>query len=100
MRRFAVILSIAWAVAQFVCAGADLELPANDVFLGFNSKEREFTAAIESAPLKKVIAKFGAVTGWKVYLDPAAQHTVSAQFTNRPSGDALRLLHRGEANRL
>ncbi|MGZ5546140.1 MAG: S8 family peptidase, partial [Limisphaerales bacterium] len=92
MRRLLVFFGIAWAVAQFVCAAADLELPANDVFLGFNSKDRKFTAAIDSAPLKKVMAKIGAATGWKVYIDPAAQHTVSAQFTNRSSGDALRLL--------
>jgi thermitase len=92
MRRLSVFCWIAWAVAQFVCAGADLELPANDVFLGFNSKERKFTAAIDSAPLKRVMARIGAATGWRVYIDPAAQHIVSAQFTNRSSGDALRLL--------
>ena len=92
MRRLAVIFGMLLAVAQSFCADVDFELPSGGFFLGFNAKDRKFTAAIESEPLKKVMAKLGAATGWKIYVDPAAQHTVSAQFTERGSGDALRLL--------
>src|SRR5687767_6237469 len=92
MRRLAIILGLFVAMARAWGADADFELSSKDGFLGFNAKDRKFTAAIESAPLKKVMAKLGAATGWKVFIDPAAQHTVSAQFTNRATGDALRLL--------
>jgi hypothetical protein len=80
------------AVAQSFCADVDFELPSGGFFLGFNAKDRKFTAAIDSEPLKKVMAKLGAATGWKIFVDPAAKHTVSAQFSERGSGDALRLL--------
>jgi thermitase len=92
MRRIAVMFGLLLAAAHIFGAAAELELPKDDVFLGFNAKERKFTAAIDSAPLKKVMAKLGAATGWKVFVDPAAQYNVSAQFTNRATGDALRLL--------
>jgi hypothetical protein len=92
MRRFAVMFGLLLAAAQIFGATADIELPKDDIFLGFNSKERKFTAAIDSAPVKKVMSKLGAATGWKVFIDPAAQHTVSAQFTNRATGEALRKL--------
>src|SRR5690242_15160436 len=72
MRRFAVMIGLLWAVGSAFCADADFELTAKDGFLGFNTKERKFTASIESAPLKTVMAKVGAATGWKVYIDPAA----------------------------
>lgn len=83
------------AMAQAFCATVDLELPTSDGFLGFNAKERKFTADFDGAPLKKVTAKIASATGWKVYIDPAAHHEVSAQFTNRTSGEALRLLFGG-----
>ncbi|HEY6227669.1 MAG TPA: S8 family serine peptidase [Verrucomicrobiae bacterium] len=92
MRRLSVMFGLVLAVAQGLCAELDLDLPTNDGFIGFNAKERRFTAAVESSPLKKVMAKLGTATGWKVYIDPGAQRTVSAQFTNRTSGEALRML--------
>lgn len=92
MARLAVIFGLLLAAARVFAASAELELPKDDLFLGFNARERKFTVAIESAPLKKVMAKLGAATGWKVFVDPAAQYNVSAQFTNRATGDALRLL--------
>src|ERR1051325_7447247 len=91
-RRLSVMFGLVLAVAQGLCAELDLDLPTNDGFIGFNAKERRFTAAVESSPLKKVMAKLGTATGWKVYIDPGAQRTVSAQFTNRTSGEALRML--------
>jgi hypothetical protein len=86
------MIGLLLAMMRAFCADADFELTAKDGFLGFNTKDRKFTASIESAPLKTVMAKVGAATGWKVYVDPAAHRIVSAQFTNRASGDALRLL--------
>jgi hypothetical protein len=80
------------ATARAFCADADFDLASNDVFLGFNARDRKFTAAVDGVPVKKVMSRLGSATGWKVYIDPAAQHTVSAQFTNRSTGDALRLL--------
>jgi len=72
--------------------GIDLEIPGAEPFLKWDAKERRFSGAIDGAPVKKVAAKIGATTGWKVYLDPAADQHVSAQFTNRASGEALRLM--------
>ncbi|HUS35710.1 MAG TPA: S8 family serine peptidase [Verrucomicrobiae bacterium] len=92
MRGFAVMFGMLLAAAQVCGATADLELPKDGIFLGFNAKDRKFTAAIESAPVKKVMSRLGAATGWKVFIDPAAQHSVSAQFTNRATGEALRKL--------
>lgn len=92
MRPLALIFGLLFLAANSVCADLDLDLTAKDGFLGFNVKERKFTAAIDGSGLREVMAKLGSATGWKVYIDPAAQRNVSAQFTNRSSGDALRLL--------
>jgi hypothetical protein len=76
----------------------DIELPAissfsaHDTSLHFNPKNRTFSAAIEGAPLKKVMAKVAAATGWKILIDPSADRTVSATFTNSAQGATLRRL--------
>jgi hypothetical protein len=92
MRRLALMFGMLLAVAQAWCANIDLDLTASDGFLGFNAKDRKFTAAMDGVPLKKAMAKLGTATGWHVYIDPDARRTVSAQFTNRNSGEALRML--------
>jgi hypothetical protein len=92
MRRLAVMFGMLVAAAQALCASIDLDLTTSDGFLGFNAKDRKFTVAMEGVPLKKAMAKLGTATGWHVYIDPDAQRTVSTQFTNRNSGEALRML--------
>lgn len=74
-------------------ASFELEAPkAAQAPLRWNARDRRFSANIDSLPLKSVMAKLGAATGWKIYLDPDATHTVSVAFSDRSTSEALRLL--------
>lgn len=70
----------------------DLPMPQSEPHLNFDAKERRFSASIDSSPVKKVLAKLSSATGWKVYIDPSADHVVSVQFTNSATGETLRRL--------
>ncbi len=89
MRLIAFIFVFAFASGAH---GAELAIPAAEPVLRWNAKEQRFSAAIESLPLKAAMAKISAATGWKVFIDPAAEQNVSAQFGSRAPADALRLL--------
>ncbi len=49
-------------------------------------------AQIEGWPLQKVLERIASRTSWHVYVEPGAQHVVSAKFKNLKPGDALRRL--------
>src|SRR5207249_4191221 len=49
-------------------------------------------ADIESWPLPRVLEGITSATGWHVYLEPGAEHTVTARFRGLKPADALRRL--------
>jgi hypothetical protein len=96
MRRIAAIVLLILTATAGVCPRAavkDLELPvASDGKISFDAQKKQVSAAVEDLSLKEAMAKFSGATGWKVFLDPAAERTVSAQFSSRSTSDGLRLL--------
>jgi hypothetical protein len=58
----------------------------------FNAARRQLDAEIESWPLEKVLARLGAATGWRVYVVPDTEDTVTTSFRQLDTGDALRRL--------
>jgi len=58
----------------------------------FNASRRQLDAEIDSWPLEKVLARLGAVTGWRVYIVPDTEDTVTTSFRQLDTGDALRRL--------
>jgi hypothetical protein len=75
------------------CATTELHLPVEpEAKLRWNPEARRMSASIESAPLRETMAKLGGVTGWRILLDPTAERNVSVQFTNKSTGEALRML--------
>lgn len=71
---------------------AGTSLLAAEPFFSWDAKERRLSAEVESAPLKQTLSKLSAATGWKIYLAPQVNETVSVQFKDRPANDALRTL--------
>jgi hypothetical protein len=60
--------------------------------LDWRTNQNRVTADIRSMELPRFLEDVAAVTGWQVFLEPGATHTVSAKFKDLPPGDALRLL--------
>jgi hypothetical protein len=58
----------------------------------WDAKERRLSAAVESAPIKKALGKLAEATGWKVFIDPQVNETISAEFKARGANDALKSL--------
>jgi len=96
MRRFAAIyLSLVVSLAGVLSRAAvkELELPiSSGGKISWDAKKKQMSASMEDVSLQDAMAKFSGATGWKVFLDPAADHTVSAQFSARSASEALRLL--------
>jgi hypothetical protein len=65
--------------------------PSNDS-LRFKPAQDRLDARIEGWPLQKFLGKLVAATGWKIYVEPDTQYTISATFTNQPMSGALRRL--------
>lgn len=63
--------------------------PADDLVWRPN---KSVDASIENWPLKKMLGRLAAVTGWKVYVDPALDQTISVKFSNVSQSEALKLL--------
>lgn len=55
-------------------------------------KNGSVSAAATHWPLKKLLARLSAVTGWKVFVDPSLDETITVQFGNVSQAEALRLL--------
>jgi hypothetical protein len=102
MRHILSAILLVWAMATArpaaLPAPAELRLPVEPAAkLRWNGEARRMSANIESASLRETMSKLGGATGWKILLDPAAERNVSAQFTNKATGEALHLLL-GELN--
>lgn len=64
----------------------------NAAGLDWRTSQNRVTADIRSMELPRFLEDVAAATGWQVFLEPGATHTVSAKFKDLPPGDALRLL--------
>jgi len=60
--------------------------------LAWHSDKDSVDADIQSWSVRQLLEHVAATTGWRVYLDPNAKHTVSAKFKDLPAGDALHAL--------
>lgn len=60
--------------------------------LQWKPSQDRLDARVEGWPLQKFLQKLVAVTGWKVFVEPDTQYTVSAAFTNQSMSDGLRRL--------
>src|SRR5436190_3766378 len=58
----------------------------------WQTNQNRVSADIRNGDLQKVLAQIGSATGWRVYLEPDSDHTVSTKFKNIPANEALRLL--------
>src|ERR1041384_3290991 len=63
--------------------------PPNDLIWRRN---KSVDAGLDQWPLKKLLGRLAAVTGWKVYVDPSLDQSVSVKFANVPQSEALKLL--------
>jgi Subtilase family/Fervidolysin N-terminal prodomain len=60
--------------------------------LVWNQKENKVDADITSWDLTELLQNIAAATGWKVYLEPDLNKTISAKFDKLSAGDALHSL--------
>ena len=58
----------------------------------FHPENGHIDADIQSLDLERLLEHIAMSTGWHVLLDPQARHTVSAKFTDLPTGQALHML--------
>jgi subtilisin family serine protease len=63
--------------------------------LVWRKEEKKVDAAIAGWPVKRVLGRLAAVSGWKIFIEPGLDQTVSAEFKNVSQGDALKLLLTG-----
>jgi len=55
-------------------------------------KAKKVDAQVDGAPLRTVLGKVAAATGWQIYLEPDTERIVSVKFKNATHGEALRNL--------
>src|SRR3954463_11811111 len=48
-------------------------------------------AKIDGCPLDKLLARVATLSGWKVFVEPGLDQSISVQFKNVPQGEALKL---------
>src|SRR6266568_2072079 len=75
--------------------GNGLSAHFDEIF--WRANQNQVDAEIESWPLPKVLEAISSSTGWKIYLEPDTQHTVTTRFHKLKPADALRRLL-GELN--
>jgi len=83
-------VSLFWLCLGLFLACANFASAA-DTFTWRADKNR-VDADIRSWELSKLLERIAAATGWQVYVEPGASHTVSTKFKDLPASDALRLL--------
>lgn len=57
--------------------------------------DKTVDADISSWPIKKVLGRLTAISGWQVYMEPGLDRSVSVKFKNQPRGEALKRLLNG-----
>jgi hypothetical protein len=79
-----------------ICLGLTTALSAGaaaaPLRLEWNTQRERVSADIQSADLMNVLQKLSRATGWKIFVEPESQHTVSAKFKDVTPGEALRFL--------
>jgi hypothetical protein len=58
----------------------------------WNTNQDRVTANIHSLPVQQVLQHIARYTGWQVFMESNATHTVSTKFQDLPTGDALHML--------
>jgi len=84
----------------FLCLGVlwlSLSRPTVADSLVWRFDQNEVDAEIKEWPLPKLLDTLSGETGWQVYVDPEARHTVSTRFQKLRPAEALRRLL-GELN--
>lgn len=74
-------------IASALAAGA-----ANSNSLVWHRADDRMDADIRSEPLWPLLEQIAETADWKVFVEPGAEHMVSAKFKGLPSGDALKML--------
>src|ERR1041385_7988714 len=77
-------------VITFLLSSQPLSADTNS--LSWQKQDNLVNADIQSWNLVHLLENIAAATGWRGYLDPKANHTVSAKFKALPPGEALPLL--------
>jgi hypothetical protein len=78
----AVVLALVLSLAPVRVLGAD----------SLDWRTNQVTADIRGWPVIKLLEHVAGTTGWRIYLEPDATHTVSTKFKDLPPGEALRRL--------
>jgi len=60
--------------------------------LNWDARQNRVSADIKSGKLRPLLEQIAAASGWRVFIEPNLQHSVSAKFQGLPPGEALRLL--------
>jgi len=60
-------------------------------------KDSGVDASIDNWPLKKLLGRLSSVTGWKVFIDPGLDESITVKFSHLSQSEALKLLL-GSAN--
>jgi ribosomal protein L18 len=76
--------TVVWLCLPGLLSGADT--------LAWRSSRNSVDADIKSWELPKLLEEIATVTGWQVWVEPGAHHTVSTKFKERPADKALELL--------
>jgi Subtilase family len=85
MRQFGLCLLLAFAFC--FCAGA-----AETNSFVWHKPDGRMDADVRGETLLPLLEKIAVQTGWRVYVEPGTERTVSAKFKNLPSSEALRML--------
>jgi len=62
------------------------------IYIQFEPATQTISVDVNSAPLLEFLENLAEVTGWSIFVEPGAKHTVSAKFKQRQIGEGLRLL--------
>jgi hypothetical protein len=60
--------------------------------LNWDTRQNRVSADIKSGKLYPLLEQIAAASGWRVFVEPGLQYSVSAKFHALPPGEALRLL--------
>jgi len=86
IRRLCCVAATAWCLASVCVRGLGA-----DTFV-WDNQRGSVQADLRGWSLTKVLENVATATGWQVYVEPAAETTVSVKFKGLPVADALRRL--------